>query len=361
MVVLQVCAFAPPTSGNFISALFGLETELKARGIDTIYALPERAKDKIWCQEIQKRTKVYFLPERHARVDINTYRTLRKIFEENDVSIIHSHFELYDIPVAVTAPKKAKIFWHLHNSIQEGYYKSSLSRKILTKIQYRYFGKNTKLLSVSERHGDFAVQLGFKKESEFYVPNGIDTDRIDLEHIDSKKEKNNILMFGHDIYRKGVDLLVNAVREISENNDDLNFKIKVVGQEQCCKYLEDSDKSDYIEFSYPVENISALYSEAKAFLHISRAEGLAYALLEAIYAGLPVICSDIPENLFAKEFKNIIWVQNENINDIADAIKNFAVNYEICSAEDISFNREIIDTKYSLTAWIKQICDFYLH
>ena len=81
MVVLQACAFAAPAPGNFISSLCSLEIALESKGIKTIYAFPERAKDKNWCKEIQKRTKVYFLPESQARLRAETYRIFKTIYK----------------------------------------------------------------------------------------------------------------------------------------------------------------------------------------------------------------------------------------------------------------------------------------
>ena len=64
-----------------------------------------------------------------------------------------------------------------------------------------------------------------------------------------------------------------------------------------------------------------MYEKSKCFLHISRAEGLSYALLEAVYAGLPVICSDISENRFAVQFPTVEMVESENTTDIAEKMK----------------------------------------
>ena len=109
-----------------------------------------------------------------------------------------------------------------------------------------------------------------------------------------------------------------------------------------------------------MKDVNELYSCVRAFLHISRAEGLSYALLEAIYAGLPVICSDISENQFASEFNGIYFVKNEDITEIAHAIKN--INSQIfLSKENIDYNRAQIEKKYSLNAWCSKVLDFYMN
>ena len=356
MVVLQVCAFAAPTPGNFIPSLLALEKSLKKNNIDTIYAFPERARDKEWCLELQQYTKVYFLPESQARLRLQTYQIFKMIYNENDIGIVHSHFELYDIPATIMAPKKTRIFWHLHDALKENYQKSSLTRKILTKIQYGHVGKNVKLLSVSKEHAEFAVELGFLKKNIEYVPNGINTSRINTALIDAYENKRQILLFGWEVYRKGVDLIVDAAKNI----DLKNMQIKVVGQDECEAYIQKMVTSDFVIFSRPVKDVNELYKETAVFLHISRAEGLSYALLEAIYAGIPVVCSDIPENQFANEFRNIIWIRNGNIDDLSKVLNSIHDITKNVDKNDVRFNRGIIDKHYSLNTWVNRVIEIYM-
>ena len=118
MTVLQVCAFGAEHPGNFIASLEALEFALAEKGIRTIYAFIDRAKDKDWCKNICRRTKVYFLPEAKARILPRTYSIMYCIYKENNVDVVHTHFELYDIPATVMAPPKTKVFWHLHDALK---------------------------------------------------------------------------------------------------------------------------------------------------------------------------------------------------------------------------------------------------
>lgn len=356
MIILQICAFAAPMPGNFIPALLELENALKEHGTTTIYAFPERARDKQWCKEIQTRTKVYFLPEAQARLRLQTYLIMRNIYSENDVDIVHSHFELYDIPATLMAPKRVKVFWHLHDALKENYQKSAASRRILTKIQYGYFGKRAKLLSVSKEHAQFAIELGFHKKNVEYLPNGINTFRIRTEQIDKSMHRKKLLLFGWEVYRKGVDLVVEAAKKINDNE----VHIRVVGQEACDKYLKMVGAPSIIRYSKPVEDVNELYRETSVFLHISRAEGLSYALLEAIYAGLPIICSDIPENQFANQFRNIVWIKNEDVDELAEAINSIQYIVSDIREEDIQFNRDLIQEHYALNNWVERVITYYL-
>lgn len=354
MTVLQVCAFAAPNAGNFIASLTHLENALAAKGVQTIYAFSDGAADKPWCREIQKRTRVYFLPTARARILPETYRIFRRIYKENDVAIVHSHFELYDMPATLTAPGNAKVFWHLHDAIKTHYHCAGIGRKVLMRLQYSPLWKKVRLLSVSEEHAAFAEKLGFRENRITYFPNGINTDRI--RRIVPRDQMPCFLMFGWEVHRKGVDLAVEAAGKALQPFG----RIRIVGQEECRQYLQSRNHVKGIEYQLPVEDVNALYQSATAFLHISRSEGLSYALLEAIYAGLPVICSDIPENQFAGQFRNVHFVGNENTDEICDQICGMARVPQLPAEDDILYNQALIEREYSVTAWTRRLIDLYL-
>lgn len=355
MNVLQVCAYGAEYPGNFINTLEKLEQRLSKKGHNTIYAFADTAKDKEWCKKIQNRTKVYFLPVAKARISPNVYKLCKNIFKENKIDIVHSHFELYDIPTTITAPKNVKIFWHVHDPIEEYYKKDGMLKKILWSIQYSRFRKNVKILSVSKKHGEFIQSIGFGKKNVEYFPNGIDTDRIKL--LNKNTNENNFLLFGWEVYRKGVDLAYEVSEYFSEN--DYKLKIYCIGKEECKEYLQNKKENKCICYSEPVSDINILYGKTKCFLHISRAEGLSYALLEVIYAGLPVICSDIEENMFAKEFENVFFVKNESVEDIVQKIKEIMSEEYTISKEQGEKNREIIQQKYSVDSWCEKLMSLY--
>lgn len=111
MTILQVCAYAAPYEGNFIKSLKALGNVYKEKGDKMVYAFPESARNILWCKELEKHTDVYYLPLAKARIKIKTYTMLKDIYcKYKDLKIVHSHFELYDAPVSLTAPKNVKVF-----------------------------------------------------------------------------------------------------------------------------------------------------------------------------------------------------------------------------------------------------------
>lgn len=348
MKILQICAYSAPYPGNFMKSLLALEREAKNNGYTTLYCFPEKNKELDWCIELEKTNKVYYLPLRHARILPKTYLQLRKIFNENpDICYAHSHFELYDNPLIITAPKNVKIFWHLHDAI--GNYLHGVY-KYIWKLHYSLFSKRAYLLSVSEKHKKVVINLGFRESRAFYIPNAIDTERV-VEVSPNRESRYDFIIFGWDYLRKGVDLAITAVGEYNGR-----FTLGVVGG--TITNLNEVEKR-YIHNVTPSTDINQIFSSAKCFLHISRAEGLSYALLEALYSGLPVIVSDIEENLIAKEFPTAIMVKSEDVEEIKGVMKELFDKKFQLTPQDVLETRRMVEEHYSIKLWAKKIFNAY--
>lgn len=352
MTVFQVCAYAAAYEGNFIKSLRALGTTLLKKNVNMIYAFPENAKTIDWVRALAGETKVYFLPLAKARIQPKTYRDLKGIFEENpDISIVHSHFELYDVPVSMTAPKNIKIFWHLHDAIE---IYNSLRHRVTHKIQYGLMHGDATVLSVSQKHMQYVLRCGFPKDRALYLPNGVDTERIKQVNTDTLKRQYDFLMFGWEFERKGVDLCIAAIQA-----QNINCKVAVVGAENTAAIIRKRFGTvAQVEVIEPAKDINQLYGKTRCFLHISRAEGLSYALLEAAYSGLPVICSDIPENRFAEKFKTVSMVASENVNAIGNAMKD-QLKTVCCDERDVQEVRQRINKEYSISCWVNNILAEY--
>ncbi len=352
MKVLQVCAYAAPYEGNFINSLKALQAELLEKSVETVYAFPESAKEIQWCKELAETNRVYFLPLSKASIRPKTRRCLKEIYRQNpDIKIVHSHFELYDMPVVLTAPKSVKVFWHLHDAIQMY---NDLKSRLLHKIQYGFLNKNATLLSVSQKHKDYVLSLGFPQERAHFIPNALQLDRILRVNTDVSERKYDFLIFGWEFERKGVDLCIEAFKKLNGMARVGIVATKEI-EERIINQYGNIEGIDVLELT---KDINGLYCQTKCFLHISRAEGLSYALLEAVYAGLPVICSDIKENLFAQKFETVSMVKNEDISAIADAMQKQYDNPEVDNSK-VDSVRVMIEKEFSIMRWVNTVMEFY--
>ena len=356
MTVLQVCAYGASYAGNFIASLEALEVELAKHNIRTIYAFVGRAREQEWCKKIQQRTKVYFLPEAKARILPKTYDVFRKIYKENDISVVHSHFELYDIPATVMAKPGTKIFWHLHDPIKLE--KQSKSRQILTKLQYGVVGRKATLLAVAEEYRKVVAGLGFPEAQTTTLVNGLDLNRV--TPVDSNRQtRYDFLTFGWDFYRKGGDVILEACRRLAAQGHD--FRLLFNGNALTWPKLEEylnGEKPSWLELGQPVENINELFVASRVFIQASRRETFSYAVCEAAYAGLPVISTDIAGLEWAHNLPTVEFVKNEDVNGLYEAMKAYLEGKSF--PEDQSEqSREIIAEKYSTKEWTRKVLERY--
>lgn len=352
--ILQVCGYAAPYPGNFISTLRALSDKCQKKGYQTIFAFPESAKNLAWCKQLQNDYRVYFLPLNKARINPSTYKKMKNIYASNNIVIVHSHFELYDMPATLTAPEGVKVFWHLHDALDLIYRKSNFFYRLLWRYQYSIASKRAFLLSVSEKGRNFAVKLGFHKEKAFFLPNGIDTERIDK--VEGNQDNTyDFLMYGWDFKRKGVDILLDTLKEM---NDD--FTCALVAGDDVWNTIEHRKYSQLIK-QPAVDNVAELYRSTKCFLHISRQEGLSYALLEAIYAGCSVICSDIEQNQFAEGIPTVKFVRVGNTDDLKQAMEDILTGKFITTKKAIAQAKLMVREEYSIETWNNRVLEYYLY
>ena len=359
MKILQLCAYAATYEGNFMNSLFVIERNIKEFGYDTIYAFPETAKNLEWCKKLAKRTNVYFLPLVKARLRYVTYKTLKKIIKDESVDIVHSHFELYDVPAAVVCKMNTKLVWHIHDAVEMLYNKASCVHKSLYKLQYGFFSKKASIISVSDKHLDFVKKLGLKSKNTEVIANGTVLDRIKRCSV-NKDYKYDFVIFAWEFDRKGGNYAIEAAKILESQN--YKFKIAFVGTENTWEnpiVKENEQKPWLVKHSF-VKDVNELYNNARCFLHVSLAEGCSYALEEAIYAGLPIICSDIDENKFASDFSTVRMVKNRDADSIAVAMKDVIDNKFIVTEKMVDESREKIINNYSVEAWAKKIISLYM-
>jgi glycosyltransferase involved in cell wall biosynthesis len=146
------------------------------------------------------------------------------------------------------------------------------------------------LKELSEKTDPFPVQV---------VPNGINTDlfRPEPEH---RTKMLTLLSVGRLHAQKNVGYLLHLVAAI-KNRTDVTAQIIGDGPERPA--LEATAAAlgitDRVQFKgwLPREAVREAYQSATFLVHASSYEGMSNVILEALASGLPVIASQIPENI----------------------------------------------------------------
>ena len=261
---------------------------------------------------------------------------------------------MYDIPATVVAPKKVKIFSHLHDPLtgHKG------MRGLPWKAQYGVVGKRATLLSVAEKYRDYVVSLGFPKKQTHLLPNSINLGRVNTNRRTGSKEYQ-FLTFGWDFFRKGDDLILQACDQLEK--DGYHFHLLLNGNEKTWPELKEylgGREPQYLMTGNPVEDVSELFDASEMFIQASRRETFPYAVCEAAYAGLPVISSDIPGLEWAHGLPTLKFFEAENSEHLYQLMKSW-LDKKYIDEQAISQTQRIIEERYSLRVWVAKVLKYY--
>ena len=179
----------------------------------------------------------------------------------------------------------------------------------------------------TQLRADFAE--GFKKADEIWTPSnysrqcflnsGIDFNKVQVipnvidptlfkpdgrKNAVNSNKKLKLIFLGGTIFRKGIDILLNAYTKTFSNLDNISLVIKdMVGdsfnQGQTAKeFIQDIQKKPnspeiiYIEEYLTEQDIVELYHSCDVFVCPYRGEGFSLPTLEAMACGLPVVVTE---------------------------------------------------------------------
>ncbi len=214
----------------------------------------------------------------------------------------------------------------------------TVAKKIMELIDIVAFKYSNVITSVSKNLTDYYVSKYERKC--IYIPNGISPiEDINLNEAQKILSSINLKPFGYISFAagrimpsKGCHFLLEACRKLKENSLLGNLKILVIGDASHMKDYAERLKEILPEETifYPLitdkKVLYGLLKLSKLFVFPSTYEAMSMMLLEAIMLQIPIICSDIPENLEIIENREIFFKTGdiENLYEkLIWALKNF--------------------------------------
>ena len=181
-------------------------------------------------------------------------------------------------------------------------------------------------IAVSKMTKSNLMKLGVLEKNIFIVNNGINYNEIDL--VLPSTNHYDLVCVGRLIEHKRIDYLIDVVDKLVISNPKITCLI--VGDGPDKPKLEEMVKSkklsNNITFTGSLEKQEAVFAymkSSKLFIFPSEREGFGIVVLEANACGLPVICTDAPNNAskdLIENEKNGCVVEAGNIEQMADAI-----------------------------------------
>lgn len=290
------------------------------------------------------------MPSRHPLNPLTIMQLIRQL-REKEIDLIHAHSptsalwgriaaNLVNIPSVVTVHLPVTRY---HGSLNRP--RSVVGRRLyntLDRLLNQHVGFTKKMIYVSEN--DYQQDISGNhspKDRCVVIPNGINMDRfLSIDRENARKELNLppgrkvIIFVGRLDEQKGIDTLIQSIKLMSLNQ--LDFKVWLVGdgplREELVREVDLSGETDYFVFWGYQENTPRFLRAADIFVLPSRYEGMSFALLEGMAAGLPCVVTDSGENhkLILDGVDGFV-VPMEDPVSLGQALEALLVDQDLCN------------------------------
>jgi L-malate glycosyltransferase len=213
-----------------------------------------------------------------------------------------------------------------------------------------------KIIAVSEDTKRKLIKtLRVSKKKIIVIPNGINHNEI--QSIKPSKEKSDIIYAGRLLSHKNINVLIQAVKELTKSNPQI--KCIIVGDgpereslEKLTKQLKLEKNISFKGFIEKLEDVYALIKSSKIFVLPSTREGFGIILIDANACGIPVITTNHKDNAskdLIKEGKNgfICKLDEEEIKKkIKKGLKGYKKMKKGCISSAEKFNWDNLIKKF---------------
>ena len=300
--LIELAPFDRPAPGSFISALAALGDEARSRGWRCEIVVPEGARELDWIARLEAAgMRVHFSlpPTRRERT-----RWLQAVASDRQgPTILHSHFNSWDVPAALVAsPREGRhAWWHVHTILRPG--PLAFCRNL---SKFAWFGRRLSgVLCPTEALAHELSSRGLRNRLIHVVPNGIDPSLFPLATPEMRVESRRrlgipedaevLLHFGWNWRIKGGQLFIEAVSRLVEGGGGRVLALAQGEGDRALEVARQLGVSDHVRPIGSVSSVAGLFAASDVFLALSEREGgNPYAVLESISCGTPVVASDIP-------------------------------------------------------------------
>jgi len=237
--------------------------------------------------------------------NIKAYKQLKKIMKSENFDAVHCHSPMGGA-LARLAAKSAGITPVIYTAHGFHFYNGAhLINWLLYYPVERFLSRCTDVLITINKE-DYARAQRFKAKKAIYVPGiGVDTKKFSEINMNRNKKRKElclskdtiaILSVGEMIKRKNHETALRALAKLETQN----YMYLICGKGDLENYLKDLSISlgikDKVKFLGYRNDIPEICIASDMFLFPSYQEGLPVSMMEAMAAGLPIVCSLIRGN-----------------------------------------------------------------
>lgn len=236
--------------------------------------------------------------------NFKAYKRIRNLILEHKYEFVHCHTPIGGVCGRLAVLRtKTKVIYTAHGF---HFFKGApLMNWLLYYPVERWLARYTDVLITINKE-DYARAKKFKAKKVEYVPGvGLDTKKFENVAVNKKEKRKELglpddaivlLSVGELNKNKNHETVIKAISKL----DNKNLYYLICGSGTLEQYLKDLASS--LDISSQVRllgfrtDVCEIYKASDIFVFPSFREGLSVALMEAMAAGLPIVCSDIRGN-----------------------------------------------------------------
>ena len=237
-----------------------------------------------------------------------------------DYDVVHFHILWWGSLLAAAWAKWHRIPTIYQSVLLDADTPGNMIKERLGRLKVALLKNFTRILALSDFLAQDYLNNDFSKDQVVTLMNSVDTQLFRPSQNEEEKsvlrkkfglpiDKTILIFVGSIIHRKGVDILIEAYKQLSQKLPDLYLLLVGPHNIQENPSLDEnwiaslqanlaeanlSSKVNFLGLVSDRQSLSELYRASDIFVFPSRKEGLGNVVLEAMASGLPVVSSDLP-------------------------------------------------------------------
>lgn len=281
---------------------------------------------------------------------------LKRIIQQTNPTLIHSHLFYSSLLARVSCPKNLPLIYSLHNEMSKNVFNGS---KLFTFLEKKTIRPNHYIMAVSETVlKDYETSIGAQKR-KFVLPNYVSNEFFTESLIDKnpgQKKELKLVAVGNIKRQKNYQFLIKAFQSLK--NYPVTLDIYGQGIEKELNPLQNEIEKNNLPIFLKggAKDIYEILPSYDLYVSSSTHEGFGISVAEAMALGLPLILSDLP--VFHEiSFDNALFFDLNNPDSFSQLIIQIFDNKYVLN--QLSKRGIEISKKYTKEKYLNKLFEIY--
>lgn len=280
--------------------LLGVLKEARRQGHTPEAIFGSETGDASWLEDFEREgIPVTLGPRTSSRLRLGKWLD-EYLGDDPDPVVLHTHFTSWDVPALIAARgRDAAVFWHVHSALPRNPF--VVAR---TALKFGVLGRGAAgLLCPAPNIVDGARRRLAPRARTHFIPSSLDLEWFTPRNAEERERARTelglppdakvLLHFGWHWHLKGSDVFLDVLRQLAASDPRVIGVDRGGGDEMVARAAE-LGISEHFRVIPPVDDVRTIHGAADVMISSSREEGMAYAVLESLACGTPVVATAIP-------------------------------------------------------------------